>query len=357
MLFLKLIRHKTILIIGLFLTPFIIMVGLFSTYQNSILKIYASQTAQFLVHSQLSQNFDIASLDFETVIFKSLSTIEVKHIIATVIISSTNEIISGQDLQVSIKRLTLRLDKLLKKRFILTVDDLSISQSSKINLSEKKEDTFFEHLEKGRFSIKFRLDPLQIHNAAIQFKQYIKKMESLLNGEKVDMPIQFYGISSFTINDETVKAKIITECDKYSCGLIVNKEFFKLISWLMQEDLSDPEIKLLSRNPFRVPKLLNLRNIAQNESENKYKKNKTIPKDAYRHVLWSYLLTKEYGAVFSKEVTDAHEEGDTNNSEAEHNMDYNNNSIGRKYSLSNYNQNEILFKLLSDPQIIRYVNN
>lgn len=120
----------------------------------------------------------------------------------------------------------------------------------------------------------------------------------------------------------------------------------------MADNITDAEATLLSVNAVRLPKLLNIMNDAKRESE-RYKNVDGIPEDAYRHVLWSYLLTKEYGPEFSKAVTDAHEEGDNTNTEAEHKMDYNNNKIGREYAARQYKRNEILEHLLRDDRVIR----
>ena len=91
---------------------------------------------------------------------------------------------------------------------------------------------------------------------------------------------------------------------------------------------------------------------ARKETE-KYGKLKAIPEDAYRHVLWSYLLTKRFGPVFARHVTDAHEEGDPTDTAADHIMDYHNNAIGRQYALKHYRKDEILDRVLSDPNVIR----
>jgi len=54
-----------------------------------------------------------------------------------------------------------------------------------------------------------------------------------------------------------------------------------------------------------------------------------FPDDAYRHVYWSWLLTREFGAAFAERVTDAHEEGTTYEyGEAARRMDLRNNALG-----------------------------
>ena len=132
----------------------------------------------------------------------------------------------------------------------------------------------------------------------------------------------------------------------------INPEVLKSIAWLINEELTDAEAALLADSPFRIQDLFSIMATARTESE-KYKKNDMIPEDAYRHVLWSYLLTTNYGPDFAKKVTDAHEEGDMSNTEAEHEMDYNNNAIGREYALENHKKSEILLRMLNDTRVIR----
>jgi hypothetical protein len=78
-----------------------------------------------------------------------------------------------------------------------------------------------------------------------------------------------------------------------------------------------------------------------------------VPEDAYRHVLWSYLLTKEFGGAFAVEVTNAHETGKTGNTREERLMDINNNEIGREYARRGEEEQELLKLTLTDPRVIR----
>jgi hypothetical protein len=144
--------------------------------------------------------------------------------------------------------------------------------------------------------------------------------------------------------------QIIQEEKKYV--LILNIQSLKNLSTAMEEVLTEPEIILFSRNPFKAPRLFRIRDDAEKTAEIAGKHDETVPEDAYRHVLWSYLLTKAFGPDFAREVTDAHECGLTDNTEAEHRMDYNNNRIGREYALSGYKREEILSRLRQDTAVI-----
>ena len=77
---------------------------------------------------------------------------------------------------------------------------------------------------------------------------------------------------------------------------------------------------------------------------------KDFPEDVYRHALWSFLLTKEYGSEFSQLVTNAHEHG-SYNSEEEMPRDRQNNKIGIAYAQSNVPEAKLLSRIKSGPRI------
>ena len=71
----------------------------------------------------------------------------------------------------------------------------------------------------------------------------------------------------------------------------------------MRRVITETEMKLLARNPLKTPKLLELRDRASKVSKRAWLIDPSTPQDAYRHVLWSYLLTRAYGSEFAREVT------------------------------------------------------
>ena len=117
--------------------------------------------------------------------------------------------------------------------------------------------------------------------------------------------------------------------------------------------MTDAEIDVLADNPVRVPKLNKIRDHARSVSHKAYGGDPTVPEDAYRHTLWSFTLTNEYGPEFAQTVTDAHEIGATWNTEADHRMDYNNNKVGRDYAKAGVPESDILKRVLEDPAVIR----
>ena len=81
--------------------------------------------------------------------------------------------------------------------------------------------------------------------------------------------------------------------------------------------------------------------------------NPLVPEGSYRHILWNYLLTRQFGAEFAKKVTDAHEIGDREGeSDAIHRVDFHNNAIGIRYALEGIPEAEVLPRVLSDRNVV-----
>jgi hypothetical protein len=108
-------------------------------------------------------------------------------------------------------------------------------------------------------------------------------------------------------------------------------------------------------------KALRITDEARGISLEAFRRDPHIPEDAFRHVWWSYHLTKAFGPEFSKELTDAHEfrsdsqeMGSTvRNIETNHAMDYHNNKIGSDYALQGYPEGSLLERTMKDPDVIR----
>ena len=121
---------------------------------------------------------------------------------------------------------------------------------------------------------------------------------------------------------------------------------------LMGDKLTPREEVLFAAHPDKLERLRKSADYARAMATLAYGRDPNVPEDAYRHVLWSYLLTKEFGDYFAKQVTDAHESG-SKNTPAQWRMDLNNNTIGRNYAAEGCDESEILRRVMSDPHVVR----
>lgn len=339
-------------IICLLLILFALLIPAFFKFTNNLIFDYSQKAVQGLEGKEYFSNFKIRTLYFKNFDMNAFKSVAWKGISSQIHLKRKNQFLSEQDFTIDLQTLELKLIDLFEKKFLLIANGLTVLPLGRNNSTQNSDTNMPKTLENATLQIAFEFNFLKPQTARTQIKNIYEELAEILHSGKTTVPINFSGISYFTISKEKVKAMITTRYNQGGYYLVVNKEFFKSIAWLTADNLTDAEAALLSVNAIRVPKLLNIMNDAKRESE-RYKDVKGIPEDAYRHVLWSYLLTMEYGPEFSKAVTDAHEEGDDTNTEAEHQMDYNNNTVGREYAARQYKRNEILGHLLRDNRVIR----
>jgi len=117
-------------------------------------------------------------------------------------------------------------------------------------------------------------------------------------------------------------------------------------------DFTEAEVRIVAEHPLRAPETIRLAGIARRAASELDRSILGFPKDAYRHVYWSYLLTQRFGAEYAQAVTDAHETIEFNTRE-EAAMDIINNTIGRRYALEGIDENELLKRVLTAPDIVR----
>ena len=329
------------LIFFLLIVIIVLLVPVTFKLSNNLIVNYSHKAVQIVNRKESFQGINIKNLRFANVELLSFNKCIWRDITLQAVFKKKYDFLSSTSFDIHVESMEIILQDVFTKQFLLIVNGITATGGHQAGL------------KKGRLQIAFEFDFIRPDTTRIQIYELFERITAIVKNGRTNVPLDFSGISSFTINNEPVRAMITTkqDIDGYYL-LVVNKEFFQTTAWLMADNITDDEAAILSVNPFKLPKLLEIMNSAKKESE-KYKNSKDIPEDAYRHVLWSYLLTMEYGPQFAKKITDAHEKGDSTNSEADHKMDYNNNAIGRAYALKQYKKEHILTILLRDPKVIR----
>jgi len=117
--------------------------------------------------------------------------------------------------------------------------------------------------------------------------------------------------------------------------------------------LTAAEQRILCEHPQRALLLLRIKEYAERLAQRLARSDRAYGEDFTRHVVWSYWLTRTFGADFAQQVTDAHEAGATDNTEAQHRQDFANNTVGRSYALAKKSEGQVLRLIKTDPQIVR----
>jgi hypothetical protein len=170
-------------------------------------------------------------------------------------------------------------------------------------------------------------------------------------------PIALAGTLTVPVGEQSFSARFRTEKQDDRYVLVMDTKDLKraarqYLRW-DKESVTDAEVELIAGYPLRVPSLLRIADHARTEAQQAARRNPEVPEDAYRHVLWSYLLMRRFGEDFAEQVTDAHEVGDPAESAAEHKMDYHNNAIGRAYARAGHPELSIMTRVMIDRQVMR----
>jgi hypothetical protein len=132
--------------------------------------------------------------------------------------------------------------------------------------------------------------------------------------------------------------------------IVLDRKDLELVAPKFASRLSVGDLDLVANHPLKAPRLLEIRQETEEKSKELRWAIEDFPEDVYRHVLWSYLLTKEYGSQFAQLVTNSHEEGSHNTVE-EMARDRQNNLVGVSYAETNIPEARIAKQILNDPRI------
>jgi hypothetical protein len=217
-------------------------------------------------------------------------------------------------------------------------------------------------LQEGEATVPLQLHITNLADIKMQIRNFAGEIKKFTEEARTTIPIEFSAkeIIKLKGNSFTVNLQIEKKGEAYC--IVANKDDLSFIGGNIfppKQTLTPADIEIIANNPLRAPQLLRIQSKASTEAANAYEQNPKVPEQAYRHVLWSYLLAKEYGADFAEEVTDAHEitedveEMNAPNAESNRRQDLNNNEVGRKYAALGYSESKILSFVMTDPQVIR----
>lgn len=201
--------------------------------------------------------------------------------------------------------------------------------------------------------IPFRADLFKLKTTAQQIRSIFQKLTEVQKAGYTTIPIEFSSTVTFVIKDDIIEFDLNIEEKDERYFLVIDKEDLRTISGYLQEELYDIEIDLMSQYAILFPSLLKIREYARNTAHRAHEKNPEVPEDAYRHVLWGYLLTKQFAEEFVEKVIDVYRLGAWDDTDAERKMDYNNNNIGRSCVELGYAESDLLEVVLTNPNVIR----
>jgi len=322
----------------------IIVLLVIGYFASSYLFSYAARKMAPLVLERLAdRGVTVDHYDFESIRFTSFNTISAINIAADARLKQGNDDLFKAVFRA--ERLNIKISQFYKPAIKLDCANFQLF------LEKAKEipGTSFGQFDRGY--IKFN-EQIYVLDPGSGMARILQDMTGLFRDEETFANAEVRALVTFHVRDKEAQAFLYTVMEHGRPSLRFEQSDIRKLADKFDLELSDQETEIIARYPLRAPLIMRITSNAKETSRMAHRKNPAVPEDAYRHVLWSYLLTQRFGAEFAETITDAHEVLPTNTA-AERRMDFHNNRIGREYALRGENQKRIEWLVMNDPQVIK----
>lgn len=302
------------------------------------------------------QGIQLEEVDYAKVGLQSYNQIAWSDIRATVGLPPNASGYDDETAQVTIDQVSVRLEGFSFKDFQLVATGLEAGIVDELSDDFSwASSRFREAAQNGRVSAPYVSFDLSVDRSdpVADLRFIYKELLNLVREGTTAIPAEINASVETVLDGAPIGVRLKTVPAGEGSALQVDRDDLARQAEHFSRKLTDAEIDVVAEHPMRAPRLLFLKKYAENTAAAASQNDRSVPEDAYRHVLWSFLLTREYGPDFAERVTDAHEIGSTTNTEADHRMDYNNNGVGRTYAAEGVAESEILARVKSAPNIIR----
>lgn len=320
---------------------------------NRLLKKYSYDVLEEIIRSAEAEGIRITQVQFDDAHITSFNAVAWENLSFNVGIQEQGLFVDERAFSIRADRVILHLDHFLARQFFLDLQNLQAVLFSSWREQVKGLETREVDRVTGDLRFSFTIDTINPQRIFEHVKNRFLEVMRLFTDGHTKEQVTFSGRCHFSLNKSILDVTLETVGDGTESRLVMRPEDIKQFSDILDETLTAPETELLAQNPLRVPRLLRIRDFAEQTSETVHQQDRRVSKDAYRHVLWSYLLTRTYGEDFAKQVTDAHETETAEPDEAERIMDLKNNEIGRRYALQDQASAGVLRRFLNDKEVIQ----
>lgn len=250
--------------------------------------------------------------------------------------------------QFNAQSITVRFADFNNPSFFFTLKDFSIFIEPEDN-SDKRP---FGKLNDGY--VKSRI-PIYLKTPEESARAILAEVKTLFHENKTPLDLEIMVDVLLGIDDKEVKVGLFTVRDDSWTYLKFDDEDIQKAAREFDLDLAEKEAEIISNYPSKVPEMIKITRDAKRFSKTEKSKDKSFPEDAFRHIYWSYHLTRAFGPELANEITDAHETA-PGNTKNERLMDYHNNEIGRTYAAQIISREQIKKLVLNSNEVIKHPN-
>jgi hypothetical protein len=323
---------------------------------NVLLDSITGELFNYIIENLRTPDLTLSDLSFSNAKISSYNAITWEDFSLTATTAPDNNLKKSLIARINAKEITVEAESIFKGPYIVNMNGLRISTENPNKEKSAGGQDASGTLQDGNLTVSLKINVWDFGQAASQIQKIADEMKKFSEEGQTTLPIKFSAGQIITIEGAAYTVNLRVERKDNVYRLVAKRDELKFISEkiLPKNQTSTPaDIDIIVNNPIRAPRLFKIRSKASNTAADAHAQDPNIPEDPYRHVLWSFLLTREYGAEFAKEVTDAHELTNDPKAEAVHRQDYNNNEVGRKYAAQSYTESDILKLVMTDPKVLR----
>jgi parvulin-like peptidyl-prolyl isomerase len=326
----------------------------------------SNRAIDYIVTNIKSPDIEYSRPAFRTVNLSSLNAVTWEGVSFDLRIARNETAKTEEELSIKIGEMTISLESLFESIVLLNAKGVSALTKARSAGAMSGISGAGDYMERGNLNIRIKLRDFSKASVIQQVRDLIKEIHAFSTHGVTRIPLSFSATKMFEIKGNLHKARLFVEQKGDEYLLVMDKDDLKLIAATISgEKVSSMDIDVISRNPIKAPQLLKIRDKAVVTARQARQQDQNVPEDAYRHVLWSYLLVKAYGETFAKEVTDAHEVNADREKMSKEELlklniesyqDLHNNAAGRRYAKMGYPESGILRYVLNDDAVIRDEN-
>ena len=338
----------------------ILVVGLYFA-SGLILEKVSDRLLDYMTESVKIPNLEYTRPSFGSISWSAWNAVKWTDVSIDARLVRNEAIKVTEDISLKIGDMTVSMENFSRRDFLLSAEGLSVKQKMKqqgVDLPGTA-----NYIEGANFEIMINFDGLGMSGIRSKLRILKEEIQRFVILGVTKIPLSFSATVKFELQGKPCTARLSVENKGEEYRLVMDKSDLEKIVSLMTGKKPNPiDIAVIVRNPVKAPLLIKIRDKAEATALLATQQNPKFPEDAYRHILWSYLLTKAYGEQFAKEVTDAHEayadeeeiqkQGLINWTSASY-QDLVNNALGRQYANLGYPESDILERVLFDPAVIR----
>lgn len=272
----------------------------------------------------------------------SLTSVSADAVTVAFDLSPTDDITLSSSFKA--RGVTVRLTHLLRLRGSLILDDFEVS----LHETDRPRKLFFHRLTEGHL----RIDDLPLLSPRRAMIEVFNGLETIFLENASADRFELRGDVEIRVQDREFPAHLYTERKDGASRLRFRESDIQAVADEVAVDLSSEQIEIVSLYPVRVPFLIRITRQAEDLSRRSFPGDRWL-EDAMRHVSWSFLLTREFGADFATTVTDA-QETRTGNTPDERAMDFHNNAVGRRLANRGVSLRDLPRIVRQDPRVIRH---